>query len=45
LSGTPLFADVHPAHHRSQSVLRKLAFEPSHIETLHGMTMWIYERM
>jgi [ribosomal protein S5]-alanine N-acetyltransferase len=45
LCGTPLFADVHPAHHRSQSVLRKLGFEPSHIETLHGMTMWIYERM
>jgi [ribosomal protein S5]-alanine N-acetyltransferase len=44
LNGTPLFADVHPAHHRSQSVLRKLGFEPSHTETLYGTTMWIYER-
>jgi RimJ/RimL family protein N-acetyltransferase len=44
LKGTPLFADVHPAHHRSQSVLRKLGFEPSHAERVHGTMMWLYER-
>jgi RimJ/RimL family protein N-acetyltransferase len=44
LSGKPLFADVHPAHYRSQRVLRKLGFEPSHVERMHGTMMWIYER-
>ena len=42
--GTHLFADVHPAHSRSQNVLQKLGFRPSHTEVVYGMTMWIYER-
>lgn len=44
LTGEPLFADVHPDHVRSQSVLRKLGFEASHTEMVGGMLMWIYER-
>lgn len=44
LSGRPLYADVHPDHVRSQAVLRKLGFTPSHLETVFGMEMWIYER-
>ena len=44
LTGEPLFADVHPDHVRSQSVLRKLGFQASHTEMVSGMLMWIYER-
>jgi ribosomal-protein-alanine N-acetyltransferase len=44
LKDTPLFADVHPAHSRSKSVLRKLGFAASHTEMVHGTMMWIYER-
>jgi hypothetical protein len=45
MPGVPLFADVHPAHSRSQSVLKKLGFAASHTEVVYGMTMWIYERV
>lgn len=44
LAGRPLFADVFPTHSRSQKVLRKLGFELSHTETMHGVMMYIYER-
>ncbi len=44
LAGTALFADVHPDHVRSQRVLAKLGFQPSHSESVHGMTMLIYRR-
>lgn len=44
LTGERLFADVHPDHMRSQSVLRKLGFQASHTEMVSGMLMWIYER-
>ena len=44
LVGYRLYADVHPDHVRSQAVLRKLGFMPSHLETVFGMKMWIYER-
>lgn len=43
--GTPLYADVHPVHQRSQSVLQKLGFKPSHTEVIGGIMMWIYERV
>jgi ribosomal-protein-alanine N-acetyltransferase len=42
--GTRLFADVHPAHSRSKSVLSKLGFTALHTEVVYGTTMWIYER-
>jgi ribosomal-protein-alanine N-acetyltransferase len=45
MPGTPLFADVFPTHHRSQKVLKELGFAPSHVETVWGVTMWIYERV
>ena len=44
LAGQPLFADVFPTHSRSQSVLRRLGFQPSHTEPVYGVMMWIYER-
>ena len=44
LAGEPLFADVHPDHHRSQRVLEKLGFSFSHEETVSGMPMLIYQR-
>lgn len=44
LAGTPLFADVHAEHVRSQRVLTKLGFEPSHSEEVLGMEMMIYFR-
>jgi ribosomal-protein-alanine N-acetyltransferase len=44
LAGTALFADVHPDHVRSQRVLAKLGFQPSHSESINGMTMLIYRR-
>ena len=44
LAGQPLFADVHPEHVRSQRVLSKLGFQPSHPEEVLGMTMMIYTR-
>jgi len=43
-SGRPLFADVHPDHVRSQSVLEKLGFARSHEEIVFGMPMQIYTR-
>src|SRR5213078_584750 len=43
--GTPLFADVHPEHVRSQRVLARLGFEPSHPEDIFGMVMMIYRRI
>lgn len=42
LEGRPLFADVHPDHLRSQRVLAKLGFQPSHSENVSGMEMLIY---
>jgi RimJ/RimL family protein N-acetyltransferase len=44
LGDRPLFADVHPDHLRSQRVLSKLDFEPSHSEIVHQMTMLISRR-
>ncbi len=44
LAGRPLYADVHPEHSRSQQVLQKLGFTQSHMETVFGMGMWIYQR-
>ncbi|MES2597167.1 MAG: GNAT family N-acetyltransferase [Verrucomicrobiota bacterium] len=44
LQGMPLFADVHPDHLRSQSVLEKLGFARSHAEPVFGMPMLIYRR-
>lgn len=44
LPGEPLFADVHPAHVRSQRVLSKLGFRLSHSELVLGMTMMILSR-
>lgn len=44
LPGEPLFADVHPEHVRSQRVLSKLGFQPSHSELVLGMTMIILRR-
>lgn len=44
LSGTPLFADVHADHLRSQGVLEKLGFERSREEIVFGMPMLIYQR-
>lgn len=44
LADEPLFADVHPDHLRSQRVLEKLGFCPSHAETVFGMSMLIYTR-
>lgn len=43
-TGEPLFADVHPEHVRSQRVLEKLGFKPSHLELVLGMNMMIYGR-
>lgn len=43
-TGEPLFADVHPDHLRSQRVLEKLGFKPSHSELVFGMNMLIYGR-
>lgn len=45
LKGQPLFADVHPAHIRSQKVLLKLGFQPTHSEEVYGMEMGIYRRL
>jgi RimJ/RimL family protein N-acetyltransferase len=42
--GEPLFADVHPENLRSQRVLAKLGFEPSHTEVVFGMTMLILRK-
>lgn len=44
LSGTPLYADVHAEHGRSQRVLEKLGFARSHEEIVFGMPMLIYTR-
>jgi ribosomal-protein-alanine N-acetyltransferase len=44
LPGERLFADVHPEHTRSQRLLEKLGFEPSHPENILGMLMMIYNR-
>ncbi len=44
LPGEALFADVHPDHVKSQRVLAKLGFHPSHSELVHGMNMLIYRR-
>jgi len=44
LAGTPLFADVHPDHVRSQRVLARLGFHPMHDENIFGMIMTIYRR-
>lgn len=44
LSGSPLFADVHADHARSQRVLEKLGFARSHDEIVFGMPMLIYTR-
>jgi RimJ/RimL family protein N-acetyltransferase len=43
-SGESLFADVHAEHIRSQRVLAKLGFHPSHEELIYGMPMWIHRR-
>lgn len=45
LAGVPLFADVHPEHVRSQRVLGRLGFEPTHEEDILGMIMTIYRRV
>lgn len=45
MPGRELFADVHPDHSRSQRVLEKLGFVPSHAETILGMPMLIYVRL
>ncbi len=42
--GEPLFADVHAEHVRSQRVLARLGFRPSHEEIIFGMPMMIYQR-
>jgi GrpB-like predicted nucleotidyltransferase (UPF0157 family)/RimJ/RimL family protein N-acetyltransferase len=42
--GEELFADVHPDHVKSQRVLAKLGFQPSHSESVFGTTMLIYRR-
>jgi len=39
-----LFADVHAKNVRSQRVLSKLGFQPSHSEDVLGMEMLIYRR-
>jgi GrpB-like predicted nucleotidyltransferase (UPF0157 family)/RimJ/RimL family protein N-acetyltransferase len=44
LTGEPLFADVHPEHHRSQRVLKKLGFVFLQREAVLGMPMLIYKR-
>jgi RimJ/RimL family protein N-acetyltransferase len=44
LPGEPLFADVHAEHVRSQRVLARLGFQPSHEEIIFGMPMQIYQR-
>jgi RimJ/RimL family protein N-acetyltransferase len=44
LAGQPLFADVHPAHVKSQRLLSKLGFHPSHSELVQDVTMLIYRR-
>lgn len=44
LPGEPLFADVHAEHIRSQRVLTKLDFHPSHEEIVFNMPMLIYRR-
>lgn len=44
LAGRPLFADVNPDHAKSQRVLSKLGFQPSHPEIVYGMIMLIYRR-
>ena len=44
LPDEPLFADVHADHTRSQRVLSKLGFQPSHSENVLGMEMMIYCR-
>jgi GrpB-like predicted nucleotidyltransferase (UPF0157 family)/RimJ/RimL family protein N-acetyltransferase len=44
LAGTPLFADVHAGNTRSQRVLSKLGFQPSHSEDVLGMEMMLYLR-
>jgi RimJ/RimL family protein N-acetyltransferase len=44
LAGEPLFADVHAENVRSQRVLAKLGFQPSHSELVLGMTMMIHIR-
>jgi [ribosomal protein S5]-alanine N-acetyltransferase len=44
LAGEPLFADVHADHVKSQRVLAKLGFRPSHSEVVHEMPMVIYRR-
>jgi RimJ/RimL family protein N-acetyltransferase len=43
-TGEPLFADVHAENLRSQRVLTKLGFQPSHSEDVLGMEMLIYLR-
>jgi RimJ/RimL family protein N-acetyltransferase len=43
-AGQPLFADVHPDHVKSQRVLARLGFQPSHAESVLGLTMLIYVR-
>jgi len=42
LAGKPLFADVHAENTRSQRVLSKLGFQPSHFEDVLGLEMMIY---
>ena len=44
VAGRPLFADVHADNVRSQSVLTKLGFKPTHSEDVHGMEMMIFLR-
>ncbi len=39
-----LFADVHPDHTRSQSILSNLGFQRSHSESVFGMQMLIFSR-
>ncbi len=45
LPGEDLFADVHPEHLKSQRVLAKLGFAPSHPERIFDTTMIIYRRL
>ena len=44
LAGESLFGDMHPNHVKSQRVLSKLGFHPSHSELVHHMTMRIDRR-
>jgi GrpB-like predicted nucleotidyltransferase (UPF0157 family)/RimJ/RimL family protein N-acetyltransferase len=44
LAGQSLFADVHAENVRSQRVLSKLGFQPSHSENVLGLNMLIYRR-